>query len=318
MVLIASCSGTLFITPVLAHDIVGLLVESSTITPETAQKFGEIDRSRDMLAGAAGGHQDVSGLEGVVREALRWPGSTISVCFFGGTSQAREQVSQIANEWTLGSGISFDFGPQGGRRSCNPEKPSNVRVSFDGMGFWSYVGTKARFIDPSKQTLNLSGMGAARPFSSSERGTILHEFGHALGFEHEHQSPVGGCDNEFNWNYLYTALGWDKAKVDFNMRQLSVSSREDGLLYVTPFDRDSIMLYSLAPEAFIDPANSSCFISRKNDTLSEVDVATERAMYPASVGNEGAPAMAPAAGPVISNLEIRGTVSALQQITGGQ
>ena len=30
--------------------------------------------------------------------------------------------------------------------------------------------------------------------------TARHEFLHALAFQHEHQSPMGGCDSQFRWD----------------------------------------------------------------------------------------------------------------------
>ena len=47
------------------------------------------------------------------------------------------------------------------------------------------------------------------------RSTTLHEFGHALGLIHEHQSPTAGI----NWNkeVVYQDMagqGWSRAKVD--------------------------------------------------------------------------------------------------------
>ncbi|UVF18827.1 M12 family metallopeptidase [Microvirga terrae] len=278
-----------------AHDLRGLVAESSATDPTIAQKFEEIDRYRELLAARVNG-QSESGLEGVVQRALLWPDTTISVCFFDGDQASQEQVVSLANHWTEGTGISFDFGPQGSRRKCALEQPSDIRVSFNGSGYWSYVGTKARFIPPAKQTLNLEGMGNGRTLSLEEKGTVLHEFGHALGFEHEHQSPIASCDAEFNWAYLYTALGWPKDKVDRNMRRLSQPSSKNGL-FATAFDRMSIMLYALNPQAFLHPESSTCYIQRMSHDLSTVDKETMRLMYPAQdTDNSLPPASMPSNG----------------------
>ncbi len=112
---------------------------------------------------------------------------------------------------------------------------------------------------------------------------MIHEFGHAFGFEHEHQNPIGGCDDEFRWKddpgYLpttdtageyiqdsqnkrpgiYTVLGgppnsWLQAKVDFNLRQLPDSHA----YMIGPFDRNSIMKYYFPTWMFASGEQSRC------------------------------------------------------------
>lgn len=113
-------------------------------------------------------------------------------------------------------------------------------------------------------------------------GTVHHEFGHALGFEHEHQSPVTRCDfrfyddkgyvktkDSFGWytkdktdRYpgLYTYLGgkanyWSKSKVDFNLRKIPTTSA----FLIGPFDKLSIMKYYYDAFMFKLGDKSPCF-----------------------------------------------------------
>ena len=278
-------------TSAVAHDLHGLVVERSSLDENTRAKIDKSNELRRLLAARANTAPGTEGLEAVIQATLRWPGGKISVCFFDGGMPARDHVATVATKWSEGTSIAFDFGPAGARRTCDPANPSNVRISFRGDGYWSYVGTQARLIDPNKQTLNLQGMDRAQ-FNDNDNGVILHEFGHAVGFEHEHQSPKSGCQEQFNWSYLYTAMGWSKEEVDRNMRRLDSSSSAGGLL-VTTFDRQSIMLYSLEPAAFKDPAHASCFIPEPNNAISSVDRQAIAKIYP--LLPPGAPA--PAAGP---------------------
>jgi hypothetical protein len=178
--------------------------------------------------------------------------------------------------------MTLDFGPEGNRRTCDTARVSDIRVSFRGSGYWSYVGTQAKHINSRKQTLNLQGLDKPS-FNDQDDGVILHEFGHAIGFEHEHQSPVAGCDEEFNWDYLYTAMGWSAEEVDRNMKRLNVSSSLSGLL-TTEFDPKSIMLYSLDAAAFKDPGTAKCFISQPNNNISGLDRSAAQTVYPALPG----------------------------------
>lgn len=272
----------------LAHDLHGLVAERSALDSETRAKFDEMKELRRVLAARSAASHDGS-LEAVVQTALKWSSGRATACFFDGSMEARDHVAQLAAKWTASTSLQFDFGPQGNRRQCDPNAPSDIRVSFVGSGYWSYVGTQAKLINPYKQTLNLQGLDKSS-FSTEDDGVILHEFGHAVGFEHEHQSPLGGCNSQFNWNFLYTALGWSKAEVDRNMRQLDVSSSANGLS-TTAFDRKSIMLYSLSPQAFLDAAHASCYIPEANTALSTVDIQAMRSVYPSI---NGAPAGMPA------------------------
>ena len=56
-----------------------------------------------------------------------------------------------------------------------------------------------------QRSLNLGGFAIQKP--QNWMGVVRHEFLHALGFEHEHQSPVSVCETEFRWD---DDSGYDK------------------------------------------------------------------------------------------------------------
>lgn len=155
-----------------------------------------------------------------------------------------------------------------GRRTDNAFA-ANIRLAFDGIdgpGYWSLIGTDSfdsTIIAPNEASLELQGFDSGLP--SDWQGTVRHEFGHALGLMHEHEMPVGGCDQDFKWeddpgykptqdSYgqyindlrgrkpgIYTMLAgapnfWSKEKVDANMRQLASDSRNYDF---GPFDKTS-------------------------------------------------------------------------------
>ena len=94
---------------------------------------------------------------------------------------------------------------------------------------------------------------------------VLHEFGHALGCVHEHESPAV----EIKWNKpaVYRDLGgppnnWDKATVDSNVFHKYSASQTK----YTVFDPDSIMLYSFPASWTLDGKSY-----KENEKLSVLD-----------------------------------------------
>lgn len=262
-----------------AHDLSGIFGQDASTSENARRELEDLAFYQQVLASRQGGPQ---GREGVIDKAYIWKKDVLSVCFFGGADAAIEQIEDVANVWTSHTRLSFDFGSSGQRYDCATSPRADIRVSFSGSGNWSYVGTEATLIDVGAPTLNLAEMGTGRNLSNSEKGTVSHEFGHAIGLMHEHQSPVSMCEDEFNWEWLYDTLseqGMTKDDVDHNMRQLLVSSSKSGFI-LTEFDRKSNMLYSLPAEAYASGRQSPCYIEKKNHVPSGSDLAVVRAAYP--------------------------------------
>jgi Astacin (Peptidase family M12A) len=224
-------------------------------------------------------------VRGVVVRSLTWKrGQTIKVCFHGGTRKAQERVARIAREWMQYANVAFDFEEGGAPRVCKKENSEDIKVTFvDNQGWWSVPGTVSRTQDPS---MNLQFFGVDTPMLKNGqaapeapiRATILHEFGHALGLLHEHQSPNANCDEEIDWDAAYkvgAGIGWDRTQVDRNFRQL-VSSAS---LNATEVDRKSIMHYSLPPTLFKRGKQSACYVD-ENLELSEQDRRFIASIYP--------------------------------------
>ncbi len=94
---------------------------------------------------------------------------------------------------------------------------------------------------------NTIGIGTRSPtikLWSTNQGTVLHEFGHALGLKHEQTNP--SPDNKIHWNVdevmkKYKAKKWDVKEID---RQIIQRDTSKNMLY-TKFDPKSIMNYSI-------------------------------------------------------------------------
>jgi hypothetical protein len=220
-------------------------------------------------------------VEGVVDQFRLWQtGSTLTACFVGGETTQRQFVSETVKSMLVDVNIVIDFGDAPTFRDCGAA--SHIRVAFDpALGNWSYVGTDSIRISSNQPSMNLGDLAAASLEAPSSRGVVLHEFGHALALQHEHQSPEAQCDREFDWPKIYSVFeeeyGWDKQKVDQNIRSLKNSPR----LRVTAYDPSSIMHYYFPPWMYISGENSKCFTGHNND-LSSTDRKILSESYPRS------------------------------------
>ncbi|XP_064401872.1 uncharacterized protein LOC135347766 isoform X2 [Halichondria panicea] len=88
---------------------------------------------------------------------------------------------------------------------------ANIRVKLsDSGGCWSMIGTDAQTVrDLMKPTMMLSLCGYCH---SLQESLVIHEFGHALGLEHEHQR------SDF-WDVLEKHFDLDKMKNDSRVSQ---------------------------------------------------------------------------------------------------
>ncbi len=217
----------------------------------------------------------------VFEDLLLWDMKSIQVSFKGGDADLHQKIAEAAAEWSEYANIVFDFGYNATTqkyREWVPDDQSQVRVGFQDAGYWSLVGKDSQdpqIISPGEITLNLEKFDIELP--SNYKGIVLHEFGHSLGFHHEHQSPVANCD--FDWEAVYKYLAgppnyWSKEKVDFNLRQMPAG----GLTY-SPHDKDSIMHYAFPAWMFFSGKSSLCF-TEENDDLSAEDKKMAGKAYP--------------------------------------
>ena len=198
--------------------------------------------------------------------SAKWPQqSDLKICFLDGSAQLQTYVASIAKQWTLYGNLKFDFGEGDVLRECQKADGSVIRITFEQMGNWSYIGTEGLNIPDGSPTMSLESIGGdgCKIHSGKCDQAILHEFGHAIGYDHGWTAPNSGCDAEMDWAYIYKDLhaksGLDSSEVD---RMLRVPA--SGQQTVGAFDKRSVMNYDLPPEYFKGGVSSKCYAEPLN------------------------------------------------------
>lgn len=200
-------------------------------------------------------------------------GQVLRVAFLDGTLAQQNAVKRFAVEWEQFANIKLEF--------TTDAENSEIRVLFyENWGSWSYVGTDNLFIDKTNPTMNFGWVTGAAADLTEDRAVILHEFGHALGLGHEHQSPIGGI--KWNAEAVYKELAgapnfWDKQTVDRNVLIPYNSNQVIG----TQLDPRSIMMYPIPASWTLDG-----FSAGFNSILSELDKSFIASVYQKTTGTD--------------------------------
>ena len=154
--------------------------------------------------------------------------------------EINKKIEFYSKEWEEWTGIKFNF---------TNDPSSEIRIRINALSVHeSYIGKDALKIgNLLTETMKL-GIGIETNENSIKR-TILHEFGHALGCIHEHQSPSSSIKWDEPAVIRCCALGgWDEAKVRHNIFGRYTSSE----ITNSKFDKKSIMIYPIPADWTID------------------------------------------------------------------
>ena len=224
-------------------------------------------------------------LQGLIDSAKVWEvEEDLTLCFMDGAIDTQEFFLQVVKDWeNAAPGLTIDGTVNGAPRNCADEV-TELRISFNQEGNWSYVGTDAEKIPAKEATLNIGTLTGplTNRLRKRTRGSILHEFGHALGLKHEHQHPDSNCEAQLDWPTVYSAfeafeVPWNKQKVDANIRPIIAKEIE-----LTPYDRSSVMHYALPAKWFLQKTQATCYVEKAN-ILSDGDKAIAAERYPATL-----------------------------------
>lgn len=177
-----------------------------------------------------------------------WTKPIIFIGFINGTPELKQIVRQVIAEWTTYANVGF-IAKDNAEYSGDT---ADVKIYFSQDDQYnSFVGVNSYldFLRKSKDTptMNLGFIGKTVRNADGTvidwvGGTILHEFGHVLGLQHEHQNPIGGI--RWNRDVVIKNLsgppnGWSMEVIDNNIfRALSQTKTQ-----FTQYDPSSVMHY---------------------------------------------------------------------------
>jgi hypothetical protein len=220
---------------------------------------------------------DVRRASAIISTNSKWVnGTVLHYCFFGGGSHfavpkvQADAVRDAFAKWKA-VGIGLDF------QEVSQLSEAEVRVGYstaDGSSA-SAVGRDVLRV-PLNAPTTVYGWDLTTPYG---RGTALHEIGHVLGMEHEHQNPFAGI--KWHEQAVYDSLAkppnnWDHDTTFHNILEKLTSSQVQG----SAWDPNSIMEYEFEPGLIDEPEQYDLNGLTPPGTLSSADKQWAVKWYP--------------------------------------
>lgn len=196
-----------------------------------------------------------------------WPDGKheFRVTFLDGDRATWERLTAVLRgpwSWESACDVHFIFDQQ-------PD--ADIRITFARGSSWSQLG-KSSTGPEHEASMQLGWLDSSTPEWEFRR-VVTHEFGHALGFIHEHQSPAAAVPwNEPAVYAHYLAAGWTEEMVKANVLD---GWDESECTNFSAYDSLSIMAYWIAYDWVTDPT----YAHGVNNMLSECDRALAAEVY---------------------------------------
>ncbi|KII29526.1 M12 family metallopeptidase [Pseudomonas fluorescens] len=194
-------------------------------------------------------------------------GRTLKIAITDYEDGGFEIVKNAISQWQPYVNLKFEF-----TKLTDERYEGDIRIDLAPQ--YDTVASSAIGTDALTVLAHLPTMGLGVEYTStSYEGTVIHEFGHALGFAHEHQHPDADIPwhKENTYQFYQQNYGWSKAAVDNHVFPLP---RRTDRTY-TPYDRHSVMHYPI-----INTCTVGDWEQADNLQISAGDKALARAAYP--------------------------------------
>ncbi len=176
----------------------------------------------------------------------QWPnGLVLNVVFIGGEQKTLRLIKKTAPLWLDNTGLSFRFYDN----LASAPKQTHIRVGFN-THTGSVLGNH-RDYESKYPTMNLFDLTTGRLSDKSSFRLILHEFGHALGFEHEYRNrfwPYGNQPINSLIKGCYPKMkliGYSKMSAYARCQKINAPIT-DKSAFLTAYDETSIMNYPMS------------------------------------------------------------------------
>jgi len=177
------------------------------------------------------------------------------------TPVMRRTVELATEEWAKHGNITFRF--------VDDPTEAIIRIMPDPRRSSSYIGRTALRVGGDNPTMNLRN---SHSNDDQRLADYLHQFGHAIGMVHEHQSPNADIpwDEAQVVEYYRNTFGWSATQTRHNLL-----NKSDAYPCRRDFDPQSIMMYALPAELLSDEVGFE-----RGSSLSDGDISCVSEMYP--------------------------------------
>jgi hypothetical protein len=277
-----------------AHDIAQYLREANDI----------YQRQQELVSRSGLSAKEQNVLRGAVSASYIWTKRHLIICFgpksaFMSRTALLPGIAEVAREWVAGTELILDFNDPV-FLSCEDTRGADIRIFIDptypNPDYVSELGNASENTSLQEHPgYSMSLTFQERPelgnvFKNSGRFRfyVLHEFGHALGFVHEHQRR--NCNFDVTYlTHLHTPpyaepfvsqwMGYLK-EYDLSAYPMINGIGRNSSAIGTGYDPASVMQYNETdPNSYVGGKSNTCYRSDFISKLSERDLQVVQYVY---------------------------------------